>query len=274
MARQSLEQQLVIGQGLELVSKSYGELASMKIARIRARVLRNRQFFDRLIKVYAQVKKEAVNKGVELKNNGRVIHLLICSNQRFYGTINHKTVKAFAQNYYNFMGDVILIGSRGVEEMKAYPRVKYSLFNIKNDLPKPIELDKLAKIISKYAQVLIYFVEMSTILDQRVVVRDITASYNVQLNQISTIQSKTDYILEPEISNILDFFDNQVFLLLLEQAFLEAELSREASRLVVMTDATDKAKISIKHTQELILKDKKRSNNKRQLEAISSLLLN
>ena len=74
------------------------------------------------------------------------------------------------------------------------------------------------------------------------------------------------------LKKMLDFFDDQVVSLLLEQTFLESELARTASRLMSM----DKAQINaedVLYKQKLLLGQAKKSEiNMALLETAASLM--
>ena len=66
--------------------------------------------------------------------------------------------------------------------------------------------------------------------------REHTKSFNTKSNE-----NLVKFIFEPELPKILHFFDTQVISLLIEQAFLESELSRTASRFISMDQAESEA---------------------------------
>ena len=76
--------------------------------------------------------------------------------------------------------------------------------------------------------------------------------------------ASADYLFEPEISAILDFFDTQVRRVLLDRVMLEAELSRTAARLFKMEDAVDHARV-FSHATELRLRRERASVSNTQL---------
>ena len=66
-----------------------------------------------------------------------------------------------------------------------------------------------------------------------------------EVNPKNTIPN-INFLFEPDLAKILQFFDSQVLTLLLEQTFLEAELSRTAARFISMDESETEANKFIK----------------------------
>ena len=259
---------------LELITQAYSELASIQLKKIRDEVERNRQFYDDLAYVYAIVKKVAQKKKyiIQPKPKQR-LSILITSNYRFYGNINNELVKFFIVNNAKYPSDKLVIGDTGKSYLTGIRYFhQYSSMVLKKDFPTNDELKKMVEIMSQYNQVLVFYSTFKTVLTQQPIIKDISQTENIG-NSLPDKKAEEvfEYIFEPELAKMLKFFDDQVKTLLLEQAFLESELARTASRLVSMDKAQGNAKEFIKNQRSQLSTFRKSVNNIRLLETFASL---
>lgn len=102
---------------------------------------------------------------------------------------------------------------------------------------------------------------------------DITQTSYLKEGEEDEKNTKKLFIFEPELTKILDFFETQVMNLLLQQSFLESELSRTAARLVSMDQAQLNANKFILQQTMLLNKARKSESNTRLLETYASIIL-
>ncbi len=269
MTLKEIDQIIEDGQSLKLLAQAYGELASEKIKKIRLEVERNRLFFDEISRMFAQVKAEALKKHINLTKSKKVISLLITSNLRFNGNINNQLISFFKQQVSGLSTDVLLIGKAAIDHFKSEnPHFPYQTITLKKDMPSYAELLSMVDIVGDYSQIFICYSELKSILVQSPNFKDINLTTTPQKQQEKV--DERSFIFEPEILKILQFFDSQIKTLLIEQTFLESELSRTASRLIAMDQAQIEANRFI-NKQEILRSYIKRSIlNTRILESIAS----
>lgn len=257
---------------LKLVAEAYGEIALIKLKRIRQNVESNRHFLLDISRIYWLIKRVEANLKTPLpKKSKKTISLVLTSNYRFYGSINTELVKFFLVHSSKYRSDRIIIGKTGLETLQAISYFHpYSSFIFKHDLPNPEELRQLVYNLKDYQQVLVYFNRFKSVLSQIPMLVDITQTQS-HLNPGVNNQPGLGFILEPEIEKMLDFFDSQIKLLLIDQAFLESELARTASRLISMDQAQNNAVKYIKDEMKLLNNAKKSIENIKLLETFSYL---
>ena len=106
---------------------------------------------------------------------------------------------------------------------------------------------------------------------QSPIMKDITqsqASADTKNSNLG-INIPTDFIFEPELVKMLQFFDNQFKILLIQETFLEAELARTASRMISMDQAQTNAKSFIKDKKKDLALSIRTLNNNRLLEMLN-----
>jgi ATP synthase F1 gamma subunit len=261
------------GTSLKLIAQAYTELASIRLKKIRDDTERNRQFFDDLTYVYGIVKKVAKKRGISPNPKPKKrISVLLTSNYRFYGNINNELVKFFMVGNAKYPSDKLVIGETGRNYLNG---IRYfhqvSTFILKKDFPDNEELKKLVAILEDYQQILIFYSRFKTVLTQEPTIKDITQTEDLSSEEQKGSENLAEFIFEPEIIKMLNFFDNQIKILLLEQTFLESELARTASRLISMDQAQGNAEIFIKKEKTELGQLKKSIDNIRLIEAFASL---
>src|SRR5258708_40255547 len=108
------------GSSLKLITQAYGDLASVRLKKIRDEVERNRQFYDDLTHVYGLIKKVAAKKQIVASPKPKQrLSILITSNYRFYGNINNQLIKFFMVNNAKYPSDKLVIGDTGNSYLTA-----------------------------------------------------------------------------------------------------------------------------------------------------------
>lgn len=270
MTIKEIDQLLEESNSLKQITQSYSEIANQKIQRIRVELKRNRLFFEEISKVYSLVRAIAGKTGVSVPKPKQRVCILQTSNFGFYGNINSSIIEFFIEQTKNLECDRIIVGKTGIEYFqsnKIFP--SFTKVVLKNDHPNPNELNQFINIVKSYNQVLIFYSRLKSILKQIPTFTDITeTSQKISMEKSSDIR----FIFEPEISKILQFFDNQILVLLIEQAFLESEASRTASRFISMDQAETEANKFIKQYEGLKAYMERNMQSNQLLESISSIL--
>lgn len=264
------------GQSLKLISETYTEIASSKLKHIRRLVEKNRFFLNDLSTVYAIVKKTATKKNILPEKNNRTVCILITSNYHFYGEINDKLIAFFQNVMEKKSTDKIIIGKTALEWLQTNKYDKsYDSLVFTKDYPNAEELNALVFKIKDYSQVLVFYTELQSVMVQIPTYKDITQTAFLDLEKTQNEKGEKIpqiYIFEPEIEKIAIFFENQVNNLLLQQTFLESDLSRTASRLLAMDKAQSNADSYIFENLKLLDLVKRNIVNNRLIETYAALI--
>ena len=82
-------------------------------------------------------------------------------------------------------------------------------------------------------------------------------------------ESSIEYIFEPELPQILTFFEGRVRFLLFQRAMLETELARTAARFVAMSGAEQQSDATIKKLRSFITALENSMRNRQLLESLT-----
>ncbi len=256
---------------LELLAEVFTDIARARLDRVRTGIEKNRLFVGEVAKVLHIVRVTAEDQGLSAARKKKVsASLVITSNKRlYYGGLDTRVVDFYsAHSAYTGYVDRFVVGSVGVDILKArnYP-FAYEPVIFDRELPNLYELSLLAEKLNGYQKVIVYYPRFVTVLSQQPSFVDITGLV------AATPESESEkyYIFEPEIDKILDFFEEQVIAILLEQAFLESELARIGTQLTSMDQAQQRA-ASLIEQEDLLLAGAKRSlSSMRVLEMVAGM---
>lgn len=277
MTTKQIKELIDQAQSLKQITQAFTQISSSKLKRIRVGVERNRQFFRELTNIYGLINIIRKKRKLPLPvKNGKTLAIMITSNERFYGHVTSDLIEFFLVQISKINADKIVIGRSGNEALKSINyAMSYTPFILKTDFPDNAEFVKLSEVVNQYSKVLVFHSQFESVLLQKPVISDITQSEQEVSDKTSMskelIDQYNNYIVEPEIKIIAEFFDSQIKVLILESTFLESELARTASRLITMDSAQNEAEKFLS-TQELALLNAQRSiQNARILETIAAM---
>lgn len=258
------------GQSLKDMAAAYSEISALKLEKIREGIQKNNKFIQDLSGLFYLVESEAKKREItpEVFKQGAT-HIIITSNYPFYGRLERSLLDYYLQHYEKFSPELrIVVGKTGAKFLDAVNfRESYESFILDTDLPTPQELNRLLSKIKDYRAILVYHSTFISVLSQKPTVTDVTKS-----TVPSPPSKKISYhIFEPEVEEMLRFFDNRIIQILLEGVFLESELARTAARLISMNEAEERAEDFIKKQDRLLKAAQKSSANLKALEVINTL---
>jgi ATP synthase F1 gamma subunit len=264
------QQILEDSEALKGVAEAYTEISALKLQKIRSSIEANRGFFQEIAEVYHVINVEAFKHHTFKTPKKGTVSILLTSNSHFYGALERNLVKFFIVNTTKFQTDRIAIGITAKEMLQAFSYFHpYSHLVFQHDLPSAAEIRSLVATILNYEQIMVYYSRMHSVIIQEPHVVDIVQKPPEQYIQSSA--KKVDYIFEPEIELMMNFFESQVTLLLMEQTFLESELARAAARLTAMDQAQLKADEAISVQKRELLSAKRSFDNIKLLETIATM---
>lgn len=263
MTIKDLREDIFETETLKDVARSYTEISSIKLRKIRTQTENSRSFFQDLSNIFAILNYMAKSKNPNTRSSETVI-ILITSNFRFYGKTSNQAGRLFMQYTQKNPCEKIVIGKLGAKYLQSQNYSQgYNQLTFKKDVPNQEEMTQLIKLVKNYGRILVVFSEFKTILTQVPVIKDLTQT---QIEAQVRLPLEYTFILEPEIHKMMEFFDSQIKNVLLSGTFLEAELARVASRLIIMDQAESNAQKLLKRKQQQLIFAKRDLFNKKTLE--------
>ena len=280
MIIQEINQKIEEGESLQLITRVFTEISSSKLKKIRKGIEQNRAFFYDLTNIYSLLNMLAVKQGIKRQpKNPRTAAILITSNYRFYGQVTNPLLAHFQKKTTGKDLDCFVVGKTAHSYFEStHFNEPYKKITFQTDIPTISELQNLTSQIKDHAKVIVFYSQMKSVLIQNPVDKDITQSIDPSLyiNQDENVRKllgEFDYILEPDLGIMLQFFDAQIKGLLLEHTFLESELARTASRLISMDSAQNQSKEYLTDMKKELRTARKNITNSRIVETVSVLNL-
>ena len=257
------------------VASALFNVSAEKINRLRAIFEKNKSFYDDIADLYQSIKQTAFERGELPQKSATLVQTVtvaFTSNIRFYGAVNAEVIKAFIEHMKSGVkSDYIVIGRAGKMLMENTPdfQKRISYYAFKEDEPTGEERRQFLKSVAPYGQVQMFYPSFLNVFSQKVVMQDIT--YTPHVGAVPGNTLTVDYIFEPELPKILDFFETKVRYLLFKRVMLESELARTAARLLSMNRAQDQSQEEIIRLRRASRKNIANFNDLRLLESFSAI---
>lgn len=270
----SLQHELEDMETIQFVTSALFDVSAEKIGGLKAAFEQNQEFYTDISDLYGAVKGSALRRN-ELaaapEEDRRVLYVPYTSNERFYGAINLETMSAFVRAYKKRPADVLVIGRTGQTYLRDRPTLvsKVSELVFSEDDPSREEIRAFLTRVAAYDEVQVFYPSFVNVFTQTITNIDITHAPIPE--KADDTAGEIDYIFEPELPKILQFFETRIRYLLFERAVLETQLSRTASRLFSMNRAQDRAELELKVLRRTVRSQTETANDMRLLESFTSI---
>lgn len=269
---------------LKTIVDVYGEVAAIRMMKIRNAVLKNRNFVNEIDDIFRQclsayaaklselVKRGKLHKGEKvtfLSHNGQTVSVLISANSGLYGTVISDTFRTFIDNIRKDGSEVTIMGKLGKTLfLDAEPNRPYTYFDLNDYGQNQDILSAAVEHLVQYEEIKIYYGKYISVITQK---PDMVSISSGTFVQDAIPEQKVHYIFEPNVEKILMFFETQIFASLFDQALAESQLAKYASRILAMEEAGQNIKEELKGVNHEIQKLKHLQMAKKQTNSISAL---
>lgn len=263
----------------------YGQIASVRMMKIRETVLKNRDFlssidsifrdtlhaYSRKLTLFASGNKKELSTVTFLAHNGKTVAAFISANTGFYGDVVQKVFNNFVTDVnQNPEYEITIVGRLGRNLfLQSFPNKNFTYFDSPDYGIDKAKLSEVVRHLVQYEQIKVYYGQYKSVVTQIPDVLEISAGTKIE--QQST-DDTTTYIFEPSIEDILMFFETEIFASLFEQSVRESQLAKLASRIVSMDKANENIKEWIKDLNFEKLRIIHRDISKKQTNTLASVM--
>lgn len=257
------------------MSKAYAEISSGRMKKVRGQVLYNRDFLAGIDRIFADVRKSYKGKKLTfLAHNGKTVAVLISANTGLYGDLVPQVFRSFLTEIRKSDVEAAIVGKLGLSLfLSEEPKRPYTYF----DFPDyGTDAEKLASLIAHlvpYEEIRIYHGKFENLIIQKPSVFDISAETPLANAPQASVGKTVKYLFEPEVEEILGFFESEMFTSLVEQVLNESQLAKFASRMLAMDRAYQNIEKDLAKTRIDLLRSTHHINNKKQLESVKGMRL-
>ena len=270
---------------LQSVTRAFTEIAAVRMRKTRNSVLLNREFVTALDDVFSDVRasytREVINlanrKGEEgitfLAHNGKTVAVFLSANTGLYGDIIEKTFRLFLSEVKKNPDkiEVAIAGKLGLSLFEAaMPNHPHTYFDVPDTNITPSTLAQLIGHIVQYEEIRVYYPSFQSAVRQEPTKYVISAE--TPLSEIQDAGKRKDkYFFEPNMRDILIFFEREIFASLMDQTVRESQLAKYAVRIMTLDRSSENIKEQLKKLSLEKLKAEHKQQNRKQLELISSI---
>ena len=282
--QKELSEEIIEVASLRNLVEVYGEIASVRMMKIRGFVLNNRDFLDSInnifkdvLSAYAQKLSDLVRAGkmkkgrvTFLAHNGKTVAVLISANTGFYGEVVQATFRKFLKEIRESDVEVSIIGRLGRSMfLGAEPKRPYTYFDLPDYGVDQMKLSEIIRHLVQYEKIRVYYGHYKSIVRQEPTMYGIEAGTQVQ----EEVEAPNyHFIFEPNVEKILMFFETEIFASLFDQSVRESQLAKYASRILAMDRAGQNIKERIKQLNLEKLKLSHAMSGRKQLNSLASMI--
>lgn len=259
---------------LQDFSFTYQQIAAMRMRKIRANVVANRDFYNALLEVYHATSKmyvQVFKKPHRNDTNGKKVAVLLSSNTGLYGDIVRRVFDLFVLSHATDDTALVITGRLGKKWIDSLALGKAYVYY---DLPdSTAHLDTyvhdIYREVKDYQEVVVYHGLFGSIINQKATQTTVTKNL---LPENSEADKTLSFIFEPSIDEVLATFEKQLLYLFFDQTVSEGNLAKYGSRMVSLDQSTRNIAKNLTLTKATLTKSKYMRQNKKQLEQVCAML--
>lgn len=254
----------------QFVTTMLRDISATRLQSIRAAFEANEVYFLELHSLMHLIHTYAAKKGIPLPpaEKGKV-YVALTSNRRFYGTLNMDVMQAlYEAKQKDSAASCVVIGQTGkqiVARTQKFAGLKPTYHAFEKDEPTPDEIVGIVGKLTQYAEVFVVHPTYVNAFEQNGRITDLTHVPHTKKEEAKTLE----YLIEPDIPRMLDFFKTQVRLMLFDRVVLETRLALTGARLIKMQRARERAEELLISERQRIHKEVRTMQSMRLLETFT-----
>ncbi len=233
-------------QTIEELTGVFESIASLKIARLRNRVVASKEFFDELWQTYSQLRIDPATRIGQRnkKMDDGAIFVLVTGEGKLSGEIDDLIVEKFLEAYTTPGAAVAVIGSHGLAKLRERG------IDVTYQFPLPesddhISVADIIEPVSKYSRAVVFYQTYESLRTQKVASIELASAIQELSSDVddadAEVVSTKDYVFEPGINEIAEYLESLMMGVALTQVIMESKLAQYASRFNAMSSAKRRA---------------------------------
>lgn len=231
----------------------FESIASIKIAKLRNRVITSKEFFDELWQTYRGLRVDPKTrlKRPNKSKSDRTVFVAITSDGKLSGEVDEQVIGEIATAYANAKDqdstDVIALGSHGASQLERHGVPVQQVFHLPPG-DTQFSVGEIITALQEYKQISVFYETYESIRLQQVkrielfnAVQQLGDEAEDEAEKAETITPK-DYIFEPGANEIADYLESLMLGVALTQVIMESKLAQYAARFNAMNAAKHRAK--------------------------------
>jgi ATP synthase F1 gamma subunit len=266
-----LREELAQTETAQFVTTMLRDISVTKLHKYRAEYETNQKYYSELHSLMVLLQTYAHQKNIPIPEAQKPCVLIaVTANRRFYGALNSDVVASLRKNIRkNNMCECIVIGRAGKQIIELAPitEVPVTYVSFEKDEPTSEELSVLIKMLLPYTEVTIIHPTYVNAFTQEAKIMDIT---HVPSKDKNTEPILLEYIFEPDVIPMLEFFNTQIRSTLFNRVLLETQVALAGARLMKMQRARERSGEILEEQRMSLHKETSTIQSMRLLEAFAS----
>lgn len=264
-----LRENLAHTETTQFVTTMLRDISATKLQSIRAAYEANEKYFTELHELMRLLQVYASENNIDIPiARKKCVLVAVTSNRRFYGTLNVDVIKKLHEEIaHNSDCECLILGQTGkqiIERMPISVHATYTAFE--KDEPTSDEIHAVVTQLSEYTQVIVIHPTYINAFEQKAKMTDVT---HVPDPDTEITTPTLEYLFEPDIPAMLDFFSTQIRFVLFDRIVLETRLALTGARLMKMQRAREKTEEILKGQRRVIHKEIRTMQSMRLLETFT-----
>ncbi len=230
---------------VEDLTQVFESIASIRISKIRDRVVASKSFFGELWQTYSGLRIDPKNRLKEASNKtGKDVFLVVTGEGNLSGEIDEQIVTTMMEAYSKTKNtDVVVIGSHG------YAQLKQRTIPVAKAFSMPVSdvsfsVTDIIGTLTQYNRISVFYQTYESLRIQKVARIELLATVKnlgEDVEENAEVMSSRDYIFEPGVEEIADYLESVMMGVALIQIIMESKLSQYAARFNAMNAAKHRA---------------------------------
>ncbi len=226
----------------------FESIASMRIGKIKDRVVRSQQFFAELWQIYTQLRVDPTERLTGKNGPKRTkenVFLALTAEGGLSGDIDQRIVRTVLDNLDPNTTDLIVIGAHGATQF-VQNKAKIKRYFRLPDIDQTIDVSPIVDELLGYAHPTVWYQRYISLTVQEVGRIDLLGRVRALATNSKTTEenviSPRDYLFEPTVDDVVRYLESVMMEIALSQVILESRLAQYASRFTAMSAAKKRAK--------------------------------
>lgn len=232
---------------VEDLTEVFESIASIRIAKIRDRVVTSKSFFADLWQTYSGLRIDPKNRLKKVGNqNSKDVFVVVTGEGSLSGEIDEQIVTTMMEAYSKAKNtDVVVVGSHGYAQLRQRTIPVAKAFSMPaSDVS--FSVTDIIKTLAGYNRISVFYQTYESLRIQKVSRIELLAAVKslgegVEESGGTEVVSSRDYIFEPGIEEIADYLESVMMGVALIQVIMESKLSQYAARFNAMNAAKHRA---------------------------------
>jgi ATP synthase F1 gamma subunit len=246
------------------------DIATIELQALQKRFVLNTTVYEELRDLYQLVWRIASHEPGRspAKKQRKRLYVAYTTNRHFYGSLNHNIMRTFTDTT-STKDECLIIGTTGktIWMNRAKKRKQIQFMAFEDDVPTKEEVQAFLARTSSYDQVFICYPGFVSVFEQEARMADISFLPD-ETTPVSVTDPGPQFLLEPNVDEMISFFNTQVRYALFERILLETQLSRVSARVVKMDTADQNAEALLKREQHVLRRSFIMVSGRRMLETL------